>query len=71
MRRPVWMLSFGDPARIRTAIQAAGSLLICQVQTMVHTRAAIDAGAAIIVVAQGTEAGGHGAEARDVDAGAG
>jgi nitronate monooxygenase len=54
------MLSFGDPAPFAPAIRAAGSVLICQVQTIAHTRAAIDAGAGIIV-AQGTEAGGHGA----------
>ena len=53
------MLSFGDPAPFVPAIHAAGSLLICQVQTIAHTRAALAAGAAIIV-AQGTEAGGHG-----------
>jgi nitronate monooxygenase len=56
----VLMLSFGDPAPFVPAIRAAGSKLICQVQTMAHTRAALDAGADI-VVAQGTEAGGHGA----------
>jgi nitronate monooxygenase len=54
------MLSFGDPAPFVAAIRAAGSTLICQVQNMAHARAAIDAGADI-VVAQGTEAGGHGA----------
>jgi nitronate monooxygenase len=54
------MLSFGDPAPFAPAIHAAGSVLICQVQTIAHARAALDAGAAIIV-AQGTEAGGHGA----------
>jgi len=54
------MLSFGDPAPFVPAIRAAGSVLICQVQTLAHTRAALSAGADI-VVAQGTEAGGHGA----------
>jgi nitronate monooxygenase len=58
---PVMMLSFGDPAPFAPAIQAAGSALICQVQTMAHARAALAAGAAIIV-AQGSEAGGHGAK---------
>jgi nitronate monooxygenase len=57
----VLMLSFGDPAPFAPAIRAAGSRLICQVQTIAHTRAALDAGADIIV-AQGTEAGGHGAK---------
>jgi nitronate monooxygenase len=56
----VLMLSFGDPAPFVPAIRAAGSVLICQVQTIAHTRAALEAGADIIV-AQGTEAGGHGA----------
>jgi nitronate monooxygenase len=55
------MLSFGDPAPFAQTIRAAGSVLICQVQTIAHTRAALDAGADIIV-AQGTEAGGHGAK---------
>ena len=53
-------LSFGDPAPYVAKIRAAGSRLICQVQTIAHARAAIAAGADIIV-AQGTEAGGHGA----------
>lgn len=54
------MLSFGDPRPFSAEIKAAGSLLICQVQTLSHARVAIAAGAEIIV-AQGTEAGGHGA----------
>jgi len=54
------MLSFGDPTPFAPAIRAAGSRLICQVQTIEHTRAALDCGADIIV-AQGSEAGGHGA----------
>ena len=54
------MLSFGDPAPFAPAIRAAGSTLICQVQTIAHTQAALECGADIIV-AQGTEAGGHGA----------
>jgi nitronate monooxygenase len=56
----VLMLSFGDPRPFAPAIQTAGSRLICQVQTIAHTRAALDCGADIIVV-QGSEAGGHGA----------
>jgi nitronate monooxygenase len=56
----VLMLSFGDPAPFAPAIRAAGSKLICQVQTIAHTRAALDCGADFIV-AQGSEAGGHGA----------
>jgi nitronate monooxygenase len=56
----VLMLSFGDPRPFAPAIQTAGSRLICQVQTIAHARAALDCGADIIV-AQGSEAGGHGA----------
>jgi nitronate monooxygenase len=53
------MLSFGDPAPFSRMIKDSGAKLICQVQCMRHVREAIDAGADI-VVAQGTEAGGHG-----------
>lgn len=53
------MLSFGDPQPFAARIHAAGSVLICQVQNSEQTLRALDAGAAI-VVAQGTEAGGHG-----------
>jgi len=54
----VW-LSFGDPAPFAGKIKAAGALLICQVQTDAMARDAVSKGADIIV-AQGTEAGGHG-----------
>ena len=54
----VW-LSFGDPAPFADAIKAAGALMICQVQTVEMARDAVAKGADIIV-AQGTEAGGHG-----------
>ena len=53
-------LSFGDPRRFAPAIHRAGVRLICQVQSLRHVEEAIDAGAAVIV-AQGAEAGGHGA----------
>ena len=56
----VFMLSFGDPRPYATDIKAAGCALICQVQDVEGARAAKAAGADIIV-AQGTEAGGHGA----------
>jgi len=56
----VLMLSFGDPTPFAPAVRAAGSRLICQVQTIAHARAALDCGAEVIV-AQGSEAGGHGA----------
>lgn len=54
------MLSFGDPAPFAHQIKQANVPLICQVQTLSHARQAVAAGAEIIV-AQGTEAGGHGA----------
>jgi nitronate monooxygenase len=53
------MLSFGSPSPFSQRIKAAGAKLICQVQTIEHARAAVDAGADVIV-AQGAEAGGHG-----------
>ena len=53
------MLSFGDPRPFAPAIHAAGARLICQVQTVAQAREAAEAGADVIV-AQGTEAGGHG-----------
>jgi len=53
------MLSFGDPRPFAAAIRAAGARLICQVQTVAQAREAVEADADIIV-AQGTEAGGHG-----------
>jgi nitronate monooxygenase len=55
-----FMLSFGDPGPYVSAIKAAGCALICQVQGVEDARAAKAAGADV-VVAQGTEAGGHGA----------
>lgn len=53
------MLSFGDPRPFAPAIKSAGATLICQVQTLDQAREAVAAGADLIV-AQGTEAGGHG-----------
>jgi nitronate monooxygenase len=55
-----FMLSFGDPRPYVPAIKEAGCTLICQVQNVEDARAAKAAGADVIV-AQGTEAGGHGA----------
>lgn len=54
------MLSFGDPRPFAAEIRAAGARLICQCQEIAHVDHAIEAGADI-VVAQGSEAGGHGA----------
>lgn len=56
------MLSFGNPRPYAARIQAAGAQLICQVQRLDQVPHAIEAGAAVIV-AQGGEAGGHGANA--------
>ena len=57
--RVVW-LSFGDPAPFIEKIKATGALVLCQVQTVAMAEDAVSKGADIIV-AQGTEAGGHGA----------
>ena len=56
-----FMLSFGDPRPFVPAIKEAGCALICQVQDVEDAKVAKAAGADIIV-AQGTEAGGHGAD---------
>jgi len=59
-RRPAAvMLSFGDPRPFAPTIRTAGAILICQVQTVSQACEAVEAGADVIV-AQGTEAGGHG-----------
>jgi len=59
--RPVAvMLSFGDPRPFIDDIRSVGASLICQCQDMDHVMDAVDAGADLIV-AQGGEAGGHGA----------
>jgi nitronate monooxygenase len=60
------MLSFGDPAPFAPHIKSTGALLICQVQTEDMARQALDAGADILI-AQGTEAGGHGASRTTLD----
>jgi nitronate monooxygenase len=53
-------LSFGDPRPFAERIRQSGAKLICQVQSLRHVDEAIEAGA-VAIVAQGTEAGGHGA----------
>ena len=53
-------LSFGDARQFAPQIRRGGAKLICQVQSLSHVDQAIEAGADVIV-AQGTEAGGHGA----------
>jgi nitronate monooxygenase len=54
------MLSFGDPSAFAGPVRAAGAALILQVTDLDEARQAVDIGADVIV-AQGTEAGGHGA----------
>jgi nitronate monooxygenase len=54
------MLSFGDPRPFVDEIRAAGAAVICQCQDMAHVMDAVEVGADV-VVAQGSEAGGHGA----------
>ena len=60
------MLSFGDPHLFAPRVKSAGALLLCQVQTEDMARQALDAGADILI-AQGTEAGGHGASRTTID----
>jgi nitronate monooxygenase len=60
-RRPVAvMLSFGDAAPFVDEIRNSGALLFVQVQSLRAAREALELGADVLV-AQGTEAGGHGA----------
>jgi nitronate monooxygenase len=54
------MLSFGDPSPFVECIRRAGTALIIQVTGAEEARQAVDLGADVIV-AQGTEGGGHGA----------
>ncbi len=52
------MFSFGDPAPFAERVRAAGAPLICQVQDLRTARQAL-AAKPDVLVAQGTEAGGH------------
>jgi nitronate monooxygenase len=54
------MLSFGDPRPFADRIKRTGAILICQIQSIAIAKEAVAAGADVLV-AQGTEAGGHGA----------
>ncbi|MFE6667359.1 nitronate monooxygenase [Streptomyces sp. NPDC057697] len=54
------MLSFGDPSPFVERVRAAGAAVIVQVTDLEEARTALDLGADVIV-AQGTESGGHGA----------
>jgi nitronate monooxygenase len=60
------MLSFGDPKPFAPRIRSAGARLICQVQDEEMARQALDAGVDVLI-AQGTEAGGHGASRTTID----
>jgi nitronate monooxygenase len=55
------MLSFGDPRPFAEKIRRSGAKLICQVQSLSIARQALEAQADVLV-AQGTEAGGHGGD---------
>jgi nitronate monooxygenase len=60
-RRPAAvMLSFGDAAPFVDEIRSSEALLLVQIQTLRAAREALALGADVLV-AQGTEAGGHGA----------
>jgi nitronate monooxygenase len=59
LRPACLFLSFGDPAPFARQATDAGIPVVCQTQTMRHVEEALDAGATAIV-AQGSEAGGHG-----------
>jgi nitronate monooxygenase len=58
-----FFLSFGEEKPFAPRIKAAGVTLICQIQDLDGAKRVLDAGADIIV-AQGTEAGGHGKSGR-------
>lgn len=53
------MLSYGDPAMFAERVRSDNVVLLCLVQNMEMARAALEAGADILV-AQGAESGGHG-----------
>jgi nitronate monooxygenase len=57
------MLPYSDPAPYARQIKKARVPMICQVHTLEQALHAVDVGADVIV-AQGTEAGGHGLPAR-------
>jgi hypothetical protein len=54
------MLSFGDASPFMARIKSAGIPVICQIQSLAQARQVLQEGADIIV-AQSSEAGGHGA----------
>ena len=60
------LLSFGEVAPYAERVHAAGALLIAQVQSLAQARAALGAGADVIV-AQGGEAGGHAGTVKEIN----
>jgi nitronate monooxygenase len=59
-RKPkVVVLSFGNPRPFVDRIKRSGALVFCQIQSIALAKEAAEAGADV-VIAQGTEAGGHG-----------
>ena len=59
-RRPTAVvLSFGDPEPFVDRIKRSGAIVVCQVQSVALAQEAVAAGADVLI-AQGTEAGGHG-----------
>jgi nitronate monooxygenase len=53
------VLSFGDPRPFVDRIKRSGAILICQIQSIALAKEAAAAGTDVLI-AQGTEAGGHG-----------
>ncbi len=64
MRPRAVMLSFGDPRPYAARIAASGAQLLFQVQRLEQVPMALEAGASVII-AQGSEAGGHGMNANN------
>ncbi|NKY87475.1 NAD(P)H-dependent flavin oxidoreductase [Nocardia veterana] len=52
------LLSFGDPTPLAATVRDAGAILIAQVTDVTEAQVALDAGAEVLV-AQGSDAGGH------------
>jgi nitronate monooxygenase len=69
LRKPsAAMLSFGDAAPYLDAVKSSGAKLILQVQSVTAAKQAVQLGADVIV-AQGIEGGGHGAQRQGADRG--
>lgn len=57
-RAPVICFSWGDPGEYAARARAAGAAVVCQVTTLAEVPAALAAGVDVLI-AQGTEGGGH------------